>query len=408
MHAHAKLVVAGPQAQHSAESSAPPLIDRADGLAQVVAAIATADRVAIDTEFHGERSYYPRLMLLQVATEQGIWLLDPLSLDLRDFVQGLARSGQLIVGHALKNDLRILWTTYGASFAHVFDTQLAAAFLSCGLQMGLSSLVQRMVGVPMAKGEQMADWNQRPLPPKLRHYAAGDVLHLLHIHSEQSAALQQRGRLQWLEHECVALCDTTHYDRDPATAGDRVTGARRLDPNEAGVLYALAAVREKMAQDEDVVPHFLITDEALLALTKAKPRTARDLHGDRRLQTRAIQKNAERWVQAVADGLAHPLKRQAGRPPPPPQLEAVAVAAMLMVGELAANEGIAPQLLMKRETLLDALRENPVTCEQLADHAGLFGWRRDLVAPKLWELLTGQVVLRCQLDGDAGFKLALG
>ncbi len=386
---------------------APPLCDRSDQLAAVAAAVAAADRVAIDTEFHGERSYYPRLMLLQVATVDGLWLLDPLALDLRPFVQQLATGRALVIGHALKNDLRILWQAYDARFERVFDTQVAAAFLGCGLQMGLAHLVQRVTGVPLAKGEQMADWNQRPLPPKLRQYAGNDVAYLLQVHTEQARRLAELGRTQWLDEECAALSDTRAYDRDPATAGDRVAGARRMDPGEAGVLYAVAALRETMAQQEDVVPHFLITDEALVALARAKPRSAKEIYGDRRLQTRAIQKFAEKWVQAVATGLANPIKRPPGRPPPPPQLEAVASAAMLLVGELASESGIAPQLLTKRETLIEALRESPASCDELADHAGLHGWRRDLVAPRLWRLLTGELALRCELDGEAGFRLAV-
>ncbi len=386
---------------------APPLYDRPEQLAEVVQAVAAADRVAIDTEFHGERSYYPRLMLLQVATADGVWLLDPLALDLRPLVQQLATGRALVVGHALKNDLRILWTAYDAAFARVFDTQLAAAFLGCGLQMGLAHLVQRVAGVHLAKGEQMADWNQRPLPPKLRQYAGNDVAYLLQVHTEQARRLAELGRADWLAEECQALCDTRLYDRDPAAAGDRVAGARRMDPSEAGVLYAVAALRETMAQQDDVVPHFLVTDEALVALARAKPHSAKEIHADRRLQTRAIQKYAEKWVQAVAHGLANPLKRPPGRPPPPPQLEAVASAAMLLVGELANESGIAPQLLTKRESLIEALREGPGSCDELADHAGLHGWRRELVAPRLWQLLTGELALRCQLGGEAGFRLAV-
>ncbi|MBM4343515.1 MAG: ribonuclease D [Deltaproteobacteria bacterium] len=389
------------------QPAAPLLCERPDQLAEVAKAVAAADRIAIDTEFHGERSYYPRLMLLQVATAHGVWLIDPLALDLRPFVQDLARGQALVVGHALKNDLRILWQAYDAAFERVFDTQVAAAFLGCGLQMGLSQLVQRVAGVHLAKGEQMADWNQRPLPTKLRQYAANDVAHLLQVHAEQARRLHELGRTEWLDQECQALCDTRAYDRDPATAGDRVAGARRMDPVEAGVLYAVAALRETMAQQEDAVPHFLVTDEALVALARAKPRTAKDIHADRRLQTRVIQKHADRWVQAVAHGLAHPLKRPAGRPPPPPQLEAVASAAMLLVGELANASGIAPQLLTRRETLIDALREGPASCDELADHAGLHGWRRDLVAPRLWQLLSGELSLRCEVGGEAGFRLAL-
>lgn len=390
-----------------APASPPSLIDRPERLAEVLAAVQAADRVAIDTEFHGERSYYPRLMLLQVATDQGIWLVDPLALDLRELVHAMAAPGKLLIGHALKNDLRILVQTYAAPFTAVFDTQLAAAFLGCGLQVGLSHLVYKVMGVQMAKGEQMADWNQRPLPPKLREYAANDVAHLLAIYDLQARQLAELGRTEWLQQECAALCDADLYARDPEAAGDRIAGARRLDPVEGGVLYAVAALRERMAQEDNVVPHFLIGDDALLTLAKCKPRSAREIHGDRRLQMRAIQKHAELWVQAVSDGLAKPLRRPAGRPPPPPQLEAVASAAMLLVADLAETHGIAPQLLAKRDAVLDALRQAPRSAHDLAGAAGLHGWRHGMVAEPLWAWLTGKLLLRCEPCPDHGFKVAV-
>lgn len=387
---------------------APPVVDSASALAVALAELRLAPIVTFDTEFHGERSYWPKLMLLQVATPDTVWLFDPLSLDLREVVHELARPGRVVIGHALRNDLRILWQAYGARFECVHDTQIAAAFLGCGLQMGLGQLLQRTLKLHLPKGEQMADWSQRPLPDKLRVYAAGDVAHLLEVYDQQFETLQERGRADWVRQECIAICDPAQYDRDPATAGDRVTGARKLEPADAGVLYALAELREIMAQQEDLVPHFLVTDEALLALTKLKPRHAKDVHGDRRLQTRAIQRHAERWVQAVHAGLAKPLRRAPGRPPPPPELEAVAAAAMLLVGELANAESIAPQLLAKRDGLLDALRESPVDIEAFADLAGLHGWRRELVAPQLWQWLSGDLALRCAADAAGGWRLAVG
>ena len=376
-------------------------------MAAALVALAAAPIVAFDTEFHGERSYWPRLMLLQVATPDAVFLFDPLTLNLRDVVHELARPGRVVVGHALRNDLRILWQAYDARFETVHDTQIAAAFLGCGLQIGLGQLLQRALNLHLPKGEQMADWSQRPLPDKLRTYAAGDVLHLMEVYRLQDQALAERGRQAWVTQECTAICDPALYDRDPATAGDRVAGARRLEPAEAGVLYALAELREKMAQEEDVVPHFLVTDEALLALGKLKPRHAKEIHGDRRLQTRAIQRFADRWVLAVQAGLAKPLRRPAGRPPPPPELEAVAAAAMLLVGELANRENIAQPLLAKREALLDALREAPADIDAFARLAGLQGWRRELVAPPLWRWLTGKLALRCTLAGPAGWQLAV-
>ena len=51
-------------------------------LADVVTSMAEADRYAVDTEFHRERTYFPRSPLVQLAWNDRIALVDPLAVDL--------------------------------------------------------------------------------------------------------------------------------------------------------------------------------------------------------------------------------------------------------------------------------------------------------------------------------------
>ncbi|MBI5608516.1 MAG: ribonuclease D [Deltaproteobacteria bacterium] len=381
------------------------LVDTEAALTALIAELASAPLLAFDTEFHSERTYTPRLMLLQVAIPGKIWLVDPLALSLEPLVVEMARPGRTVIGHALRNDLRILWQVYGLGLIEVFDTQVAAAFLGHGLQVGLGHLLQRVLHLHLPKGEQMANWGQRPLPDKLKIYAAGDVEHLFALHAALRDELVALERLDWVQAECAGLCSTGQYVRDPALAGERLAGAKRLEPREAGVVYALAALREKMAQDEDVVPHFLLPDDVLMTLAKLAPKHARDIHGDRRLQQRVVQRFAQAWVDAVAAGLQQPVYRAPGRPPPPPELDAVATLGMLLVGELAQKHRIAAPLLAKRDVLLDALREQPDSLEAFCDHAALSGWRRQLVGEPLWRFVRGDQDVRCVADAETGFRL---
>ncbi len=382
-----------------------PLIDTETALSDMIAELATASVLAFDTEFHSERTYTPRLMLLQVAIPGKIWLVDPLALNLAPLVVEMARPGRTVIGHALRNDLRILWQVYNLGLVQVFDTQVAAAFLGHGLQVGLGHLLQRVLHLHLPKGEQMANWGQRPLPDKLKIYAAGDVEHLFAVHEALQGELAELGRLEWVQAECAGLCATGQYTRDPALAGDRLAGAKRLEPREAGVVYALATLREKMAQDEDVVPHFLLPDDVLLSLAKLAPKHPREIHGDRRLQQRVVQRFAQAWVDAVAVGLQNPVQRAPGRAPPPPELDAVATLGMLLVGELAQKHRIAAPLLAKRDVLLDALREAPDTLDAFCLHAGMDGWRRQLVAEPLWRFVRGDQDVRCVTDAETAFRL---
>ena len=82
-------------------------VRRRDALELLCARVADADRVGLDTEFHAERTYSPRLMVVQLAFDEGAAIVDALALsDLRSLA--LALTHTTVVGHALSADLKIL------------------------------------------------------------------------------------------------------------------------------------------------------------------------------------------------------------------------------------------------------------------------------------------------------------
>lgn len=379
-------------------------VDSADGLAALCDELAGADRLAIDTEFHGERSYWPHLMLVQVATERGIWLVDPRAedVDIGSLFGTIASSGALVIGHALQNDLEIVAMVHGLAFPRVFDTQIAAAFCGHGLQIGLSSLVHAELGVRPSKGAQLADWSRRPLPERQFAYAADDVRYLLRLHELLGDRLAQAERAAWVEAECASLSDLHRYDRDASQAWTRVSGARRLGPRDLGVLRELAAERDAIAREVDMVPHFLVPDDLLLAMVREASSAGGGVFQDRRLQQRNILRHGERFRAAIARGLAAPLHLPPGRPPPEGGVEAVAGLVMLLVQEVAAREGVAAQMILRRKQVIEALQLGCEGGEQMLERMGVFGWRRQLVGAAVCRLMRGGTHARVNCPQDSG------
>jgi ribonuclease D len=377
-------------------------IDSVDGLAEVVAAIRATDRIAIDTEFHGERSYLPHLMLVQIATHDAIFLVDPLGgLDIGVLFAAIAAHDALVIGHALQNDLEIVALGHNIVFDRLFDTQIAASFLGAGLQIGLSNLLRSEFDLRMPKGAQMADWSRRPLPERQLSYAADDVRYLLRLHTLFDGRLNELGRRAWVDEECAPLRRRDRYGRDPMACWQRVTGARKLKSKEAGVLVELAAERERIAAEVNQVPHFLLSDEALLDMARHMPRKTEDLDGNRRTTQRNVQRYADRWLAAVERGVDQPFHVEPGRPPALPGIEAVANLIMLLVAEISAREGIAAQLMLRRRQVLEALQVGCPTHDALCEALGLFGWRAELLEQPIWLLLDGQTQARVRCgDGD--------
>ena len=118
-------------------------------------------------------------------------LVDPLAVDPEPLAQVLAGPG-VMVAHAATQDLEVLSRACRVLPARLFDTQVAAGFLGYG-SASLASLVERFLGVRLAKGDRLTDWSRRPLTPSQISYAASDVAHLLALADAISAQLDGPG-----------------------------------------------------------------------------------------------------------------------------------------------------------------------------------------------------------------------
>ena len=150
------------------------LISDAPSLAALCARIATAPRIGLDTEFHTEKHFTPKLMVVQVAFDDGVAIVDPLAIpDLRPLAEAL--TGATVVGHALSSDLRILEDAFGVLPKAAFDTQVAAAFCGYGMSISLLDLVRDVAGVTLLKSQTVSDWSARPFSPRQVDYLVDDV-----------------------------------------------------------------------------------------------------------------------------------------------------------------------------------------------------------------------------------------
>ena len=138
------------------------------------------ERYAMDTEFHRERTYFPKLALVQIAGAGEIVLIDPQACDLAP-LRTLFERDVLAVFHAAQQDLDVLTHAVRAVPKRLYDTQLAAGFLGYSTP-SLVSLLQAELKVSAAKGDRLTDWLRRPLTDDQQHYAASDVAHLLDLH----------------------------------------------------------------------------------------------------------------------------------------------------------------------------------------------------------------------------------
>src|SRR5690606_14002149 len=175
----------------------------------------------------------------------------------------LSARSRLKVLHAARQDLEVLAVRapHAIPLAPLFDTQIAAALLGQSAQIGYGSLVSLRLGVSLAKGHTRTDWSRRPLSPEQLEYAADDVRYLARLYLDLRTALEQAGRLRWLEQETAELERTDTFRIDPQQAWRRLRGLDRLKPEQRATAKLLARWREELAIRSDKPRGWILSDE---------------------------------------------------------------------------------------------------------------------------------------------------
>lgn len=363
----------------------------------LVGEVGAAEAYALDTEFHTERTYWPRLALLQVAWPGAIALVDPLAVDITPFGAVLGGTGTM-VAHAADQDLAILERACGVGPSSLFDTQVAAGFCGHGTP-SLLTLVEKLLGAHLAKGDRLADWTVRPLSPGQRDYAASDVEHLLALHERLTDDLVAAGRLEWSLDECEERRVRDRTRPDAEAAWWRLKGSRQLRGKSRGVAQLVTAWRERSAADADLPPRFVLPELALSGIVQRPPRTRDELQAVRGLDGRHLRNGAAAEIlAAVEEGLAldPSLLHLPEAAPVDRSLGAAVTVVSAWLAERAAELDLDPALLATRSDL--SLLLSGIECR--LSH----GWRADIVGEPIRRLMTGEAVLAL---ADGGRRLIL-
>ncbi len=248
------------------------IVSTADALGTLVESWPAGVPLALDTEFVRERTYYPRLCLVQVAMPGGIALIDALELsDETPLAAPLLDPARMKHVHAARQDIEALLPVTGRPAGPVFDTQQAAALLGFPAQVGYGELVRQLLGVELAKGHARTDWARRPLSPEQIAYAEDDVRYLPALAATLEDRLAAAGRRGWMQSESESLGDLSLYRVDPAQAWRRLKGTERMDPRALCAAAALARWREERAMERDLPRGWVLPDAAIHELAQSRP-----------------------------------------------------------------------------------------------------------------------------------------
>ncbi len=354
-------------------------IDQEAELPALAAALEGQSWIGIDTEFLRERTFFPRLCVIQISTAGQIWCVDALRLEmLPPLVPALTAAATRKVIHAARQDLEAVYLGCQRIAAPVFDTQIAAGCVGMKPQIGYAELAQVLLGVTVAKGQTRTDWSRRPLSAAQLDYAAEDVRHLGSIAALLQARLQELGREDWAHEDCLALSDPALYEPDPALAWERVRGLAQLPPVPRARAMALAVWREREARARDLPRSWILTDAAIFDAAQANPGTPQAL---RQLRSIPEEFNAG-FAQSVLAVLAAESQREPEDLTPAREIRPTAAQKALvdrlavLVDARAAELGVSPEILAPRGELKALAQGARQTASQR-------GWRLAQIGARL-------------------------
>ncbi len=365
------------------------------GVATAVADARRAGRVAVDAEFLWERTYAPIPCLIQMASDQAIWLIDPVAgAPLDEMARLMADPSVQKVMHAPGSDLALFAAHFGTVPAGIVDTQTTAGFVGQGTGASLATLLERVLSVKLAKTESYSDWSKRPLSPAQIEYGADDVRHLLALADEIDRQIAVHGREDWVSEEMTRrFGPTVNWLTDPEVAWKRVKSQGRLSGRERSALQGVAEWRERTARERDRPVQWILPDRSAIELSKRRPTTSTKLRQIRGVPEHLSPKDRDDLVGAIAAALERPAPSAIPVPPANlrERLEMLGGLGLALINARAGSVDVAASLVASRDELaqfLMAVLDGEAPTGELAT-----GWRWTLVGEALTRLARSEISL---------------
>jgi len=375
------------------------LITTNEALQSFCARLQDAPYITVDTEFMRERTYWPKLCLLQIAGPDlddpaQVAAIDPLAEGI-DFspVFDLMRNHKIIkVFHAARQDVEIFYNLMQEIPQPLFDTQVAAMVCGFGESVSYETLCAKLADAKIDKSSRFTDWAARPLTEKQVTYALGDVTHLRVVYSKLMAQIVANDRGDWLDDEMGALLDPKIYAIAPQDAWERLK-LRHEKPQVLVMVQALAAWREMLAQQHDLPRGRILRDEALMEIAHHPVRDTAALARIRGLsQGFAEGKHGQEIIEVIAAAQNNkaPPRLQTERRHLPNNIGPVVDLLKVLLKQVAEEHGVASRMIANSDDLDQiAAQDNPAV-------PAMQGWRYELFGKQAQALKRGELVLKIE------------
>ena len=377
------------------------IVEKSEFLA-LVSDLGQRREFAFDTEFVGEDTYIPVLCLIQVATRDALYLVDPIAIqDVTPFWKLVADPANTVIVHGGREEVRLCRQWSGSPPGNLIDLQITAGMLGMGFPTGMASIVQTVLGHRLSKSETLTEWRARPLTLAQRSYAYDDVRYLLEINDRLNARLAELDRLEWAREEHARFVELT----DPEIIAGReerwrkVKGSSQLDRRQLCLLRALHAWRETRAHEANRPVRTIMRDDLLVEISRRHPGRPGDLQMVRGLSKKDIDgilATVEAADAVPEDEWPEVLERDSEAT----HVQALSGLLQTVFMAMCAEMKLAPGLTCTMGEIRDLLRCRLTGPAEPTEGLLITGWRRKHVLPRLLAVLDGRVAFRLDLESD--------
>ncbi|NJC25094.1 ribonuclease D [Neolewinella antarctica] len=356
--------------------------------------------MGFDTEFIGEKRYYTLLCLIQVSTDHGYYLIDPIAVENIDpFLAMLEDESIVKITHAGDNDYRLLYINYGTVPKNLFDTQLSAGFIGHRFPMSFAKLVEAEVGEQLGKGYAVTDWAQRPMTPKQIKYALNDVIYLRLLYDTITEKLRQNGREPWALEECNLMGDPAYYYRDPNHEFLNSNVARSARTKERVFLLRVYEWRRATAEKKNYSKDMILQSKIISQLARGVKGGKESMASNRRLPGRTVDRYGDMFVDMYTKPATEEeleVANSVNRLAQEDEEDDMIIELLYLIMKYRANENeISHSLVMPRNTIRKMKQDKAVRQSILGS-----GWRRELLGDDFVNWIKNFESLSVRLEGS--------
>ncbi|MEO0731625.1 MAG: HRDC domain-containing protein [Bacteroidota bacterium] len=360
--------------------------------------------LGFDTEFIGEKRYYTLLCLIQVSTEHGYYLIDPLAIDdLDPFLDMLEDPDIVTITHAGDNDYRLLYQQFDLVPQNLFDTQVAAGFIGHRYPMSFGKLVEAECGDRLGKGYAVTDWSQRPMSQKQVKYALNDVIYLKELYDKIMAQLAANGRQEWALEECNLMAQEAYYQRDPNHEFLNSNLARSSRTKERVFLLRLYEWRRSQAEDKNYSKEMILQSKVIGQLVRGVRGGKDAMLENRRLPTKTVKRYGDMFIQLYNQpATEEELKvvRSVQRPSQEEEEDDMLIELLYLIMKYRANEADISHSLVMPRNAIKRMKQDPTVRKSILGS----GWRQELLGQDFVNWVKNFEELTMTIEGG---KIAL-